>query len=75
MPWSVPYLQRRRFRGIEELLIISPVEAIFVDADGINFPSARTVRSRRAAAKEPSYVEKLIGPGSNLFTSPLALPQ
>src|SRR5256885_15145609 len=60
--------------GIKELLIISAVEAILVDADRVKFPQLEAHATIRATEGSPSYVEELVGPASCLLPSSLAYP-
>ena len=58
---------------VVELLIIGPVETIAVETDRKCFRQHEAYAPVRATADEPSYMEELEGPGSNLFPSPHAL--
>ena len=61
---------------IEELLIISAVEAITVDADRISMPQLESYARRggRDTTWGPTYVEELEVPACDLFPIPNAHP-
>src|SRR5262245_2762265 len=50
--------------SVEELLIVGPVEAIAVNAEGKLYTQLKpdTRRSGRRTARRPSYMEELVGP-------------
>ena len=58
--------------SVEELLIISAVEAIVIAADGIELPQLEAYASQRSAAGEPSYAinRRLVERPGNLKQEP-----
>ena len=61
---------------VEELLIIGALEAIFVDADGIQFPQLEPYALWLTRKIPPGvHVEELDGPAFCVFPSPHTYPR